>query len=1193
MNGSISPETTQSINWGGTTSFTITPDEGFKIAGVVGTCPGSLNDHVFTTDFITNDCSVVATFSPIIVSEPERVSVIPSVVGHGTISLPTTQRIAKGEFIRFTLTPASGHSIANVHGTCAGTLDGNVFTTDNIHEDCAVIAIFTPNSGEVAQTFNVIPSVVGQGIITPSITQTIEPGESVNFTLSPANGYELSDVIGTCNGSLDGNTYQTDQVNDDCAVVAVFTPSAGTTAPTYSVIPSVIGNGSMTPDSTQPVSQGDSVQFSLTPADGFSIGSIKGTCRGSLIGTTYTTDAIFSDCSVVATFIPDAGFILSSFSVIPVAIDHGTISPATTQTINQWARASFTITPDPGYSIASVGGTCKGTLTGTTYTTDAIVADCSVVATFIADTNLINVNVIPIALDNGSIDPASNQTVRLGETLSLSILPDDGYGIATVMGTCQGTLTGTTFTTAPVQETCLVIASFTRTDAIPSVFSVIPSIIGSGSITPNTTQTITEGTSTSFNLTPDIGFRIAGISGTCSGTLDSNTFTTAEIHSDCSVVASFEPTPVTLPTTFRVFPVAASNGSISPAATQTINEGDSTSFTITPDPGYTIASVNGTCGGNLDGTTYTTSAISTNCSVVANFSMQAPSAPSLTMTPQQSKTFAFTWQDVANETEYRLLENSDGNSGYSEIATIAANETSYQLEVFLPGRINASYILAACNSSGCSDSAPYFVTSSLAEATAYVKASNSQTNIEFGYSVTLSADGLTMAVGAPSESSNAAGINGDQTDTSAPTSGAVYVFTRNSSHNDWQQQAYLKASNSNSDAFFGHSLTLSADGNTLAVGAIGESSNATGINGDQNDTSLVNSGAVYVFIRSSETWSQQSYVKASNTDANDRFGWSLALTTDGNTLAVGAIGESSNATGIDGDQTDNSLSESGAVYVFQRNASSIWSQQAYVKASNTGSSDQFGYSVALSGDGDTMSVGARYEDSSATGINGDQSDNSAQASGAVYIFTRSGNSWSQQEFIKASNTNFFDSFGSDVALSEDGNTLVVGAPLESSNATGIDGDQVNNLATNSGAVYVFTRVGTTWSQQAYIKASNTDEENVFGWNIALSADGDILAVGSVGDSSNASGINGDQSDRSAEDSGAVYLFKRNGSNWEQLAYVKASNTREFKLFGFAVSLSGDGKTMAIGARTESSNAIGVNGDQTDTSATRSGAVYIF
>ena len=393
---------------------------------------------------------------------------------------------------------------------------------------------------------------------------------------------------------------------------------------------------------------------------------------------------------------------------------------------------------------------------------------------------------------------------------------------------------------------------------------------------------------------------------------------------------------------------------------------------------------------------------------------------------------------------------------------------------------------------------------------AYIKASNTRANAQFGTSVALSGD--TLAVGSQAESSNATGINGNQADTSAPVAGAAYVFTR--SGTAWSQQAYVKASNAQTNALFGSSVALSGD--TLAVGSAGEPSNATGINGSQANTSTTDAGAVYVFTRSGTTWSQQAYVKASNTRANANFGRSVALL--GDTLAVGAQGESSNATGLNGNQADTSTPAAGAAYVFTRSGTE-WLQQAYVKASNTRASARFGESVALSGD--TLAVGAFGESSNATGIDGDQADTSASNAGAVYVFTRSGTTWSQQAYVKASNTRANANFGRSVALL--GDTLAVGAQGESSNSTGINGNQADTSASQAGAVYVFTRSGTTWSQQAYVKASNNRASAGFGFSVALS--GDTLAVGSPYESSNATGINGNQADTSAPVAGAVYVLR--------------------------------------------------------------------
>jgi hypothetical protein len=270
----------------------------------------------------------------------------------------------------------------------------------------------------------------------------------------------------------------------------------------------------------------------------------------------------------------------------------------------------------------------------------------------------------------------------------------------------------------------------------------------------------------------------------------------------------------------------------------------------------------------------------------------------------------------------------------------------------------------------------------------------------------------------------------------------------------WQQQAYIKASNTDAMDYFGTDIALSAGGGTLAVGAIGESSAALGIGSDETDNSMVGAGAVYFFMRDDETWQQLAYIKASNTDAGDRFGSDVALDTGGFTLAVAANQEDSAAIGINGDDTDNSMDDAGAVYVFTRRGPS-WEQQAYVKASNTDAGDFFGWDVTLTDNGNTLAVGAWFEDSSARGINGNDTDNSIEDAGAVYIFTRSGMTFQQQAYIKASNTDTGNSFGSSVTLSANSDTLAVGSGGEASATRGINGDQTDNSAPGAGAVYLY------------------------------------------------------------------------------------------------------------------------------------------
>jgi hypothetical protein len=418
---------------------------------------------------------------------------------------------------------------------------------------------------------------------------------------------------------------------------------------------------------------------------------------------------------------------------------------------------------------------------------------------------------------------------------------------------------------------------------------------------------------------------------------------------------------------------------------------------------------------------------------------------------------------------------------------------------------------------------------------AYIKASNPGQSDKFGFVVSLSQDGNTLAVSSPGEASAAKGINGDQNDNSIPEAGAVYLFTRTGTA--WSQQAYIKASNTGEagagDQFsdgdrFGFSIGLSADGNTLAVGAIAEDSGARGVNGDQNDNSQASAGAVYVFTRNGANWSQQAYIKASNADAGDLFGYSVGLSADGNTLAASAFDEDGSAREVNGVQ-DRGRRGAGAIYVLTRTGAR-WSQQAYLKASNAEPADSLGYAIAISHDGNTIAGGAADEDCRMPGVfagtthecQNDQPENNSN--GAVYVFVRAGGTWTQQAFIKASNPGKEDWFGARLALSGDGNTLAAGAQVENGGSKSINGNQKDQSAEDSGAVYLYTRTGATWNQAAYVKASDAEAYDEFGSAMALSRDGKLMAAGARSESSGAKGVNGNPNDNSAQEAGAVYIF---------------------------------------------------------------------
>ena len=498
----------------------------------------------------------------------------------------------------------------------------------------------------------------------------------------------------------------------------------------------------------------------------------------------------------------------------------------------------------------------------------------------------------------------------------------------------------------------------------------------------------------------------------------------------------------------------------------------------------------------------------------------------------------------------------------------------------------------------------------------------------FGYSVAL--DGNTLAVGAY-------GDNGS----SCWDCGAVYIFVHSGStwsledkisDNDYTNNPGFTSSTLISSDYFGYSVALSGD--TLVVGAYGDDNSSCSYNYVTGTYSgICASGAVYIFTRSGSTWSLQDEISITDHSDNtgfesdtlgfgDYFGWSVSL--DDDTLAVGTYRDNSSR---------------GAVYVFTRSGSN-WSLEDEISSTdhndNTGfggttlsDSDYFGYSASLDGntlvvgaygtDGDTScsSCGAGYlftqtlgsttwqlvktveekpsklpvsgkKFGTAVAIDGDTlvvgayEDNSSR--GAVYVFTRSGNTWSlQQEISSTSTVSGFtsstlksnDYFGYSVALDND--TLAVGAYLD--NASG---------CTDCGAVYIFTRSGSTWSLEDEISSTdhsdNTGFESDtlkysdhFGYSVAL--DGNTLAIGARYDSGNSNYYHNNY--------GAVYIFTRSGGTWsleDEISSTDHSDNTGFEsdalgssdYFGYSVALDGD--TLAVGAYGDSSSR---------------GAVYVF
>ena len=406
-------------------------------------------------------------------------------------------------------------------------------------------------------------------------------------------------------------------------------------------------------------------------------------------------------------------------------------------------------------------------------------------------------------------------------------------------------------------------------------------------------------------------------------------------------------------------------------------------------------------------------------------------------------------------------------------------------------------------------------------AEAYVKSSHTAAGDKFGVSVAISGD--TMVVGAYEEQTSNTGIN--STPVRGPNAtGAAFVYFRQGQN--WVQQAYLKPSQSLAVDSFGISVAI--DGDTIAVGA----SAADGARGEvylfqrsngawqqkaklrpnvanfggrfgssvslKNTTLAVgapyqdSSGAVYVFEKIGEDWLQRATLKSSSPSSGDAFGISVGAASD--SIVVGAPWEDSSTDG-----TGDGLQDSGAAFVFTRTLTG-WSQTAVLKAANADAGDRLGISVAISGQ--TIAAGAQFEASSSTGINSTPNNNGTWV-GAAYVFTKAGNAWSQQAYIKPDSVRAQMLFSQGIAL--DGDTLAVGAPFS-----------------GTGTAYTFLRQGTTWSQTSALLPANASVGDHFGESVAVS--GQYVAVGAFLEDSSSRGINS-AADELATNAGAAYVYR--------------------------------------------------------------------
>jgi hypothetical protein len=622
-------------------------------------------------------------------------------------------------------------------------------------------------------------------------------------------------------------------------------------------------------------------------------------------------------------------------------------------------------------------------------------------------------------------------------------------------------------------------------------------------------------------------------------------------------------------TNYRVIASAGASGTITPDSV-TVSSGASTSFTLTPNSGFVIDTVTG-CAGSLVSNAYTTAAVSADCTVSATFKLAVITSTDPTDARLSGLSISLGAINEAFDPDTTAYTATVGNLASSVkvklntaniIATIEVNGATVSQGSFSPPialSVGANAINIVVNSESTLVSKIYtleVVRLAVLSQRHYLKAqvgdtSNGQAKrTTFGSNVALSGNRLAVSNNSAKE--------------------GIEIFSR--VDDIWQRETTISL-------FDHHQIagSLVLDSDTLAIG--GSAINSCSI------IPFVICDRVIIFVRQGGQWVHQQSIVGENDGGHTGFskqndGWwgnqtpfgSKSMALDGNTLVIGAPAEDSAATGVDGDQRDNSLPDSGAVFVYHRSGG-IWTLQAYLKASNPGSDgtsplmgDGFGTSVSISGD--TIVVGAPFEDT----VHGGGDNGSGDQTGAVYVFTRINGQWSEQAYIKEPPPSVPLFFGSVVVVS--GDTIAA--------YNSHDGP----FAASFHSVRIYTRSNGNWSLSQTL--NRTGGETLFFSRDILALDEDILAVSSPASIG-----------RGGDDSGKVAIYTRANGSW---SFNKVIAPADFKItptrprdqndfFGTDVDISGD--TIVVGSHNEDSSAIGVDGDQTDNSDRDSGAAYLF
>ena len=668
--GSISPESL-TLDQGKSTTFKVNAGSGYHITSIAG-CEGILSGSDYRISNMNKDCKITlktetidiiqniktghckwlsnktwkwemvkvyktksacnsadmcryggACYKWLETSGKNTYQITSEVEGLGSIR-PASLTINQVDNATFEVNARRGYHISSISG-CNGTLSGNSYAVNNVQRDCKI------NLHTEQTTYQITSEIEGIGSISPA-NLTISQGDNATFEVNAGSGYHISSISG-CNGTLSGNSYAVNSVQQDCKI------NLHTEQTTYQITSEVEGLGSISPVSLT-VDHGESATFRVNAASGYHISSVLG-CHGKLSGLDYIVSSVHHDCKI--RLVTEQ----TTYQITSEVIGQGSINPASLM-IKQGESATFKVNAASGYHIKSVSG-CYGRLSGSNYHISNIQTDCLVTLETIDASAIevtgneyceyfsfrenawISLRSVPKfvceALDkcsqggvcyrwvtkylafkvqtntdkNSQITP-SDPLIKEGESATFKVETDHGYQIKSISG-CGGNLNGNKYIIKEVNHHCQISVQSSN------LFSIKTNLVGNGSISHHNPK-IKYGENITFDVTPDSGNSLYSATG-CNGELVGDQYIVNNLKENCTIQFSFLDNALErLVTTKTVGKVK-----ITPSLLK-IPLGGNGSLRVLTENGYIIDSITG-CSGELDGGIYVIENIQDDCEVEA------------------------------------------------------------------------------------------------------------------------------------------------------------------------------------------------------------------------------------------------------------------------------------------------------------------------------------------------------------------------------------------------------------------------------------------------------------------------------------------------------------------------------------------------------------------------------------------------